>query len=92
MAPEIVTVHIHDNDALDDRHAPPGGFGADGIDWNRLAGVLGRAPRLISLQSEVDNTEERMPILGEIQTRVLEFGRECAEAADSGTRRNGENF
>ena len=52
MSPEIVTVHIHDNDGLDDRHAMPDEHGT--IDWKRIASVLADAPRLISLQSEVE--------------------------------------
>lgn len=52
MKPEIVTVHIHDNDGLDDRHVLPDSHGT--IDWNRYAAVIKNAPRLISLQSEVD--------------------------------------
>ena len=52
MAPEIVTVHIHDNDGLNDQHAMLDEHGT--IDWKRIAGVLSRSPRLISLQSETE--------------------------------------
>ena len=52
MSPEIVTVHIHDNDGLNDCHALPDERGT--IDWQRIASVLSDAPRLISLQSEVE--------------------------------------
>jgi len=56
MCPEIVTVHVHDNNGLDDLHAPISEQGT--IDWNRYASVLSKAPRLISLQSEVEITDE----------------------------------
>ena len=52
MAPEIVTVHLHDNDALNDLHTIPDECGT--IDWQRIGKVLAGAPRLISLQSEVE--------------------------------------
>ena len=52
IAPEIVTVHVHDNDGLNDRHAMLDEHGT--IDWKRIAGVLSRSPRLISLQSETE--------------------------------------
>lgn len=54
MAPEIVTVHIHDNDALNDLHTVIDEHGT--IDWKRISSVLAGAPRLISLQSEVETS------------------------------------
>jgi len=52
MQPEIVTVHLHDNDGLDDKHTVIDAKGT--IDWARMIAVIKKAPRLISLQSEVD--------------------------------------
>ncbi|MBR4663604.1 MAG: sugar phosphate isomerase/epimerase [Lentisphaeria bacterium] len=52
MAPEIVTVHVHDNDGLNDLHTVIDEHGT--IDWKRIRKVLSGAPRLISLQSEAD--------------------------------------
>jgi len=54
MAPEIITVHIHDNDALNDLHTIPDECGT--IDWKRIGKVLAGAPRLVSLQSEVETS------------------------------------
>lgn len=63
MSPEIVTVHVHDNDGLNDLHAVPDKHGT--IDWNRLKGVLHNSPRLLSLQSEAGDSAENP--LGEIE-------------------------
>ena len=52
MSPEIVTVHVHDNDGLNDKHTLLDEQGT--IDWKRIADVLSRSPRLISLQSEIE--------------------------------------
>lgn len=50
MLPEIVTTHFHDNDGREDLHLLPG----DGIaDWKRIHDRMLKAPRLISIQSEV---------------------------------------
>lgn len=55
MLPDIVTVHVHDNDGLDDKHALPDAHGT--ICWERLRKVLKKAPRLLSLQSEVETAD-----------------------------------
>lgn len=47
---EIVTVHLHDNDGLNDLHAR---LGSGIIDWQRYSALFACLPRLISLQSEV---------------------------------------
>lgn len=50
MLPEIVTCHLHDNDGGKDQHRLPG----DGnIDWERISGLLKKAPKLKYIQSEV---------------------------------------
>lgn len=52
MLNEIVTTHLHDNDGHGDLHLLPG----DGIaDWQKITERLKRAPRLLSLQSEVEH-------------------------------------
>ena len=56
MSPEIVTVHVHDNDGLNDKHALPDAAGT--IDWKRLKNILSNAPRLLSLQSEVETAAD----------------------------------
>lgn len=51
MLPYVITGHFHDNNGKADEHKMPG----QGIaDWKRITERLRRAPRLISLQSEVD--------------------------------------
>jgi sugar phosphate isomerase/epimerase len=56
MSPEIVTVHVHDNDGLNDKHAVPDEHGT--IDWKRLNRILHNSPRLLSLQSEAGDSAE----------------------------------
>ena len=52
MAPAIVTCHLHDNDGLSDQHAMPGN---GTINWSELTDkLLTSAPRLLSVQSEVN--------------------------------------
>ena len=58
LCDEIVTVHLHDNDGLCDLHAA---LGTGIIDWRRYSGIFARAPRLISLQSEVDPSPNVSP-------------------------------
>ena len=55
MAPAMVTCHLHDNDGFSDQHRMPG----DGtVDWKSLAENLqDRAPRLLSIQSEVNTVQ-----------------------------------
>ena len=50
MLPYVITCHIHDNHGKDDEHLLPG----QGIaDWKSIVERLRRAPRLLSIQSEV---------------------------------------
>ena len=52
MLPYVITCHIHDNHGKNDEHLLPG----KGIaDWGRIVGRLRRAPRLLSIQSEVSS-------------------------------------
>lgn len=50
MLPHIVNCHLHDNDGSSDQHKCPGN---GNVDWQHIAGLLRKAPRLKSIQSEV---------------------------------------
>ena len=49
---DIVTAHIHDNDGILDLHLPPG---EGSIDWAHVRKKLLKAPRLMSIQNEVNS-------------------------------------
>ncbi len=50
MLDNVVTTHLHDNHGINDEHMMPG----DGVaNWKHIFERLQRAPRLVSLQSEV---------------------------------------
>ncbi|MBO4303891.1 MAG: sugar phosphate isomerase/epimerase [Lentisphaeria bacterium] len=49
MLPHIVNCHLHDNDGLEDSHLIPL---RGTIDWKKLMGTLGKAPRLKYIQNE----------------------------------------
>jgi sugar phosphate isomerase/epimerase len=50
MLPHLVNCHLHDNNGENDQHYMP----YDGcIDWKHIVGLLKKAPRLKSIQSEV---------------------------------------
>ncbi len=52
LAPAMVTCHLHDNNGLSDQHLKPG---AGNEDWELLAEkLLTQAPKLLSIQSEVN--------------------------------------
>lgn len=51
LLPYIVTCHIHDNDGYGDDHIMPG---TGSINWKELAAKIMSAPRLMSIQSEVN--------------------------------------
>ena len=59
MAPDLVTVHLHDNDGYNDLHRAPGNSGT--VDWQRYVSVIKSAPRLISIQSEIEY-KDRFPL------------------------------
>ena len=50
MLNDVITTHFHDNDGNGDLHRLPGTGVAD---WKRIAERMRKAPRLLSLQSEV---------------------------------------
>ena len=49
MLPGIVNCHIHDNDGLFDKHFVPG---TGNVDWEHVASLLAKAPRLACVQCE----------------------------------------
>ena len=50
LLPHIVTCHLHDNDGYSDAHMMP----FDGtVDWKKLMDKLSKAPRLMTMQTEV---------------------------------------
>lgn len=50
MLNQVVTTHLHDNNGKNDQHLAPG----DGIaNWDKIVERLKRAPRLLTLQSEL---------------------------------------
>ncbi len=50
MLPHIVNCHLHDNHGIYDEHL---NIGQGNIDWPKIIPILKKAPRLISVQSEV---------------------------------------
>jgi len=69
MLPYVITGHFHDNNGKADEHKLPG----QGIaDWKRITERLRRAPRLISLQSEVS-----VKYYGDAPGSQLESFRRC---------------
>lgn len=51
LLPYIVTCHLHDNNGYEDQHLPPG---KGTIKWDRVLSLLEQAPRLLTVQSEVN--------------------------------------
>ena len=50
MLNQVVTTHLHDNNGKNDQHLAPG----DGLaNWDSIIERLKRAPRLVTLQSEL---------------------------------------
>lgn len=69
MLNDVITTHFHDNDGKGDLHLLPG----NGIaNWKRIAGRMNKAPRLLSVQSEVGK--------GEMMADIREAFRMFAEA------------
>jgi sugar phosphate isomerase/epimerase len=50
MLPHVVNCHLHDNNGMSDQHR---NLGDGNIDWQHIAGLLAKAPRLQVIQSEV---------------------------------------
>lgn len=66
MLNDVVTTHFHDNDGTGDLHQLPG----TGIaDWKRIAERMRKAPRLLSVQSEVGKT----PLTADIKESFRKF-------------------
>lgn len=60
LLPYIVTCHLHDNDGFGDQHLLPG---KGTISWGEVMAKLKKAPRLISMQTEVAlHTQGRISI------------------------------
>ena len=62
MLPQVVTCHIHDNHALSDEHLAPG---AGSVEWEKVARLLEKAPRLACIQCET------IPILKKVSVREV---------------------
>lgn len=52
FSPYVVTVHLHDNDGVDDLHLLPG---QGTIDWPPVVAALADCPRLIHIETEAAN-------------------------------------
>lgn len=52
LSPYVVTVHLHDNDGIDDLHLLPG---QGTIDWNSVAQGLEACPKLLHIETEAAN-------------------------------------
>lgn len=59
MLPHVVNCHLHDNCGVNDQHRNPG---AGNIDWDHIMQLLGQAPRLKVIQSEVIPVMVNAPI------------------------------
>ncbi len=59
LHPDIVAAHLHDNDGVSDIHLMPG---QGTIDWSTIRPRLLAAPRLISVQNEVNTIGYGIPI------------------------------
>ena len=69
MLNDVITTHFHDNNGKDDQHSLPG----DGIgNWESIAERMKKAPRLLSVQSEVSK--------GAMMADIREAFRKFAEA------------
>lgn len=58
LLPEVVCLHMHDNDGVDDLHALPG---TGTVEWKKLLPLLENAPRLVSPQTEVSIVQQNIP-------------------------------
>ena len=66
MLNDVVTTHFHDNDGTGDLHQLPGSGIAD---WKKIAERMRKAPRLLSVQSEVGKT----PFAADIKESFRKF-------------------
>ena len=56
MLPHVVNCHLHDNDGVADSHCMPG---RGSVNWKHIADLLGQAPHLKVIQSEVHMIRSR---------------------------------
>lgn len=75
MLPHIVNCHLHDNDGSEDSHLLPG---EGNIDWKKTMSLLGQAPRLQAIQSEVSFPQKNLSVhrLCETFRKLLEMKNE----------------
>ncbi|MBO5668579.1 MAG: sugar phosphate isomerase/epimerase [Lentisphaeria bacterium] len=59
MLPHVVNCHLHDNIGITDQHRNPG---SGTVDWDHIMPLLGQAPRLKVIQSEVLPVMANVPI------------------------------
>ena len=71
MLENIVTCHLHDNNAFEDQHLLPGCGIAD---WKMITAKLANAPRLVSLQSEIIDYDAKGVSLTEQITSFAKVG------------------
>ena len=62
MLPYVVNCHLHDNDGSADSHNLPG---CGNVNWDHIVDLLGQAPRLQVIQSEVKHSRHQieLPVL-----------------------------
>ena len=65
LLPHVVNCHLHDNNGLFDFHRLPG---TGTVDWPHIIGLLKKAPRLRSFQSEVIPVRENVSIRTLVET------------------------
>lgn len=63
LRPQVVTVHLHDNNGAHDEHLVPG---QGTIDWSALVPLLSRCPRLAHVETEAANCESWPPSAGKV--------------------------
>lgn len=63
LAPEVVTVHLHDNAGTSDDHLLPG---QGTLDWPPVMALLRTCPRLVNLETEAANSEGWAPSRGRV--------------------------
>lgn len=71
MKPRIRSTHIHDNDGINDLHAPPLLSEKGNIDWKQTMDLLRTRPEQYPLLLELKETPEAPQPLGEI-TRIFD--------------------
>jgi sugar phosphate isomerase/epimerase len=59
MLPHVVNCHLHDNDGSADSHNLPG---CGNVKWDHIVDLLGQAPRLKVIQSEVKHSRHNLEL------------------------------